>query len=173
MEERSGDNGDSRDPTRPEDLRKEIESLRERITTLERETTLMASDDRELTGDPGMVDVGTDFFQVMSALRSLYLDQEEDQMEIRRISDDIESGRFKVDMTDLMFRLFIRQEIQTARLKLILLSQKLDFDASLFDQLDDLSMLINDPRYSVHQVIIGWKRFEKEVSAEIVRHGTK
>ncbi len=173
MEERVGDSNGSQDPIHPDDIRKEIESLRERITSLERETTLLASDDRDLIGDPGMIDVGTDFFQVMSALQSLYLDQEEDQMEIKRISDDIESGRFKVDMTDLLFRLFIRQEIQTARIKLILLSQKLDFDASLFDQLDDLSMLINDPRYSVHQVILGWKRFEKDVSAEIVRHGSK
>ena len=173
MEERVDDDGGSQDPAQSEDLQREIGSLRERITNLERETTLLASDDRDLIGDPNMIDVGTDFFQVMSALQSLYLDQEEDQMEIKRISDDIESGRFKVDMTDLMFRLFIKQEIQTARLKLILLSQKLDFDASLFDQLDDLSILINDPRYSVHQVILGWKRFEKEVSAEIIRHGSK
>ena len=163
-----------KDPSsKPEDIPEEMRVLKERIASLEREMTLMASDDRDLFGDPNMMDVGTDFFHVMSALRSLYIDQEEDQLEIKKISEDIEGGKLKVDMTDLIFRLFIRQEIQTARIKLILLSQNLDIDASLFDQLDDLSVLIDDPRYSVHQVIIGWKRFDRDVSAEIHRHGIK
>ncbi len=105
----------------------------------------------------------------MQALRALYLDQEEDARRIRKISSDIESGKIKVDMTELFFRFFVRQEIQNARVKLLILSQKFEIDPDLFDQLDDLAVIIDDPRYSVHQVIIGWKRFERTVSEEIKR----
>jgi len=143
----------------------EIASLRKRIEKLEKDLTMLANS-REPEESP-YLEVRGDFFQVMAALRTL--DQDGDMEEIRRISHDIETGNIKVDMTELFFRFFIRQEIQNARLKLLLLSQKFKVSGDLFDELDDLQVLIDDPRYSVHQVVIGWKRFEKDVSAEIGR----
>ena len=120
-----------------------------------------------------MLEIKGGFFETMKALRALYLDQEDDVKAIRKISTDIEKGRIKFDMTELFFRFFVRQEIQNARVKLLILSQRFEIDPDLFDQLDDLAVIIDDPRYSVHQVIIGWKRFEKEVTKEIKRlsHG--
>jgi hypothetical protein len=146
----------------------EIASIKKRLSKVERDLTLLASGRDPKDPNP-YIEVEGDFFQVMSALRSLYIDEEEDLEEIRRISKDIEQGNIKVDMTELFFRFFIRQEIQNARLKLILLSQKFDLRGDLFDQLDDLQVLIDDPRFSVHQTVLGWKRFEKEVSSEILR----
>ncbi|MBN1390466.1 MAG: hypothetical protein JXA22_07485, partial [Candidatus Thermoplasmatota archaeon] len=93
----------------------------------------------------------------------------DDKAEIARISKGIEEGKVRVDMTDLFFRFFVRQEIQNARMKLLFLSQRYKVDPELFDLLDDLSLLIEDPRYSVQQVIIGWKRFERDVASEIKR----
>jgi len=154
------------------DIDKRIRALEDKVQRLEREQTLLF--DGEVNVNQNRVfHVGGDFFQVMAALKSLYIDQEEDLVEIERISHDIEEGKVKVDMADLMFRFFIRQEIQNSRLKLILLSQNLDIDMSLFDQLDDLAVLIDDPRYSIHQVILGWKRFERDVSSEIRRLGQR
>ncbi|MDG6226155.1 MAG: hypothetical protein QCI82_11680 [Candidatus Thermoplasmatota archaeon] len=153
--------GNSMDPS-------EISSLKERISRLEKDITLLANEARASEANP-YLEVRGDFFQVMSALRALYLDQEEDMEEIKRISQDIEEGNVKVDMTELFFRFFIRQEIQNARLKLLLLSQKFKVKGELFDELDDLQTLIDDPRFSVHQVVIGWKRFERSVAEEIKR----
>lgn len=153
--------GKSMDPS-------EISSLKERISRLEKDITLLANEPNSSEANP-YLEVRGDFFQVMNALRALYLDQEEDMEEIRRISKDIEEGNVNVDMTELFFRFFIRQEIQNARMKLLLLSQKFKVKGDLFDELDDLQVLIDDPRFSVHQVVIGWKRFEISVAEEITR----
>ncbi|MGA1819754.1 MAG: hypothetical protein ACMUHU_01970 [Thermoplasmatota archaeon] len=152
-----------------ENVREDIKRIRERIDNLEREFRLMGDPDI-VPEDPGdLIEFQGDFFQMISVLRALYLDQEEDKAELLRISKGIEEGRIKVDMTDLFFRFFVRQEIQNARMKLLFLSQRYKVDPGLFDQLDDLSLLIEDPRYSVQQVIIGWKRFERDVASEIRR----
>jgi len=143
-----------------------IGRIEERVSRLERDVTLLASGRDE---PAQFMEVKGDFFQVMNALRSLYLDEEDDRREIERLSLDIEQGNVQVDMADLFFRFFIRQEIQNARVKLLLLSQKYKVNGELFDKLDDLQILIDDPRHSVHQVVIGWKTFEKAVSAEIAR----
>jgi hypothetical protein len=152
-----------------EGLNKELKELRERIDMLDRELRLMQDPDQISDPTRNLVELQGGFFQMISALKSLYLDQEEDQAKILKISRDIEMGRIKVDMAELFFRFFLRQEIQNSRMKLLFLSQKYDVDPSLFDQLDDLSVLIDDHRYSVQQVIIGWKRFEKNASTEIRR----
>lgn len=150
------------------DSEERMEELEKRVDELEREIRLLHDPDYTDKSRP-MVDVEGGFFQVMNALRSLYLDEEGDQEEIRRLSERIESGDIKVDVIELFFRFFIRQEIQNARIKLILLSQRFDIRGDLFDHLEDLQMLIDDPRYSVHQVVIGWKRFEREAASEIKR----
>lgn len=151
--------------------KEEVDSLARRIQELEREIRLLQGKDK----DPKetMVEIQGGFFETMQTLRSLYLDQEEDQKRIMKISKDIESGNIRFDLTELFFRFFIRQEIQNSRMKLLLLSQKFDVDPELFDQLDDLSVIIDDPRYSIHQVVIGWKRFERNVTKEIDRLRTK
>jgi hypothetical protein len=146
----------------------ELKKLKHRVTKLERDLTMLASGIDPKDPNP-YIEVKGDFFQLMSALRSLYIDEEEDMEEIRRISKDIEQGNIKVDMTELFFRFFIRQEIQNARLKLLLLSQKFKVRGELFDELDDLQILIDDPRFSVHQTVLGWKTFEKDVASEIER----
>jgi hypothetical protein len=145
----------------------------DRLDTLEREIRLLGDPDVSPEENGPLLEFQGDFFQMISLLRELYLDQEEDRAEIKRISRGIEEGKVKVDMTDLFFRFFVRQEIQNARMKLLFLSQRFDVEPHLFDQLDDLSLLIEDPRYSVQQVIIGWKRFERDVSAEIKRLQTE
>lgn len=151
-----------------QEIKEDIGKINERLDSLEREIRLVYdSDHTEL--QPPMLEVDGDFFSVMNTLRALYLDDQSDAKEIRRITKDIEEGNIKVDMTDLFFRFFIRQEIQNARIKLLLLSQKFELKGDLFDHLEDLNALINDHRYSVHQVVIGWKRFEREVSAELKR----
>jgi hypothetical protein len=152
----------SGDETEPE-----IDILRKRIDRIEKDLTILANSQKP--EEAPYMEVKGDFFQVMSALRALYLDEEADMEEIRKISHDIETGNIKVDMTELFFRFFVRQEIQNARLKLLLLSQKFKVKGDLFDMLDELQALIDNPRYSVHQVIIGWKRFERSVSREIER----
>ncbi|MGA1848061.1 MAG: hypothetical protein ACMUHB_01850, partial [Thermoplasmatota archaeon] len=81
----------------------------------------------------------------------------------------IEKGRVRVDMAELFFRFFLRQEIQNSRMKLLFLAQKYDLDPALFDQLDDLAVLVDDHHYSVQQVIVGWKRFERAAGKEIKR----
>jgi len=154
-----------------EELKKELSEAKERLERMEREIRLLQEPER----DPKetMVEIQGGFFETMQTLRSLYLDQEEDQKRIMKISKDIESGNIKFDLTELFFRFFIRQEIQNSRMKLLLLSQKFDVETALFDQLDDLAVVIDDPRYSIHQVVIGWKRFEKNVTAELERLRTK
>jgi hypothetical protein len=156
-------------PEELEELRKELKVTKDRLEMLERELRLLNDPDVAPDENGDLVGFQGDFFQMISMLRALYLDQEEDRAEMVRISKDIEEGNIKVDMTDLFFRFFIRQEIQNARMKLLFLSQRFKVDPQLFDQLDDLSLLIEDPRYSVQQVIVGWKRFEREVAAEIRR----
>jgi hypothetical protein len=146
----------------------DLKELKKRIRKIERDLTMLANGIDPKDPKP-YIEVKGDFFQLMSALRSLYIDEKDDMEEIRRISKDIEQGNIKVDMTELFFRFFIRQEIQNARLKLLLLSQKFKVRGELFDELDDLQVLIDDPRFSVHQSVLGWKRFEKDVSAEIER----
>jgi hypothetical protein len=148
-----------------------IHNLKKKLDELEREIRLLQgpkNDPKET-----MVEIQGGFFETMQTLRSLYLDQEEDQKRIMKISKDIEAGNIQFDLTELFFRFFIRQEIQNSRMKLLLLSQKFDMDTSLFDQLDDLSVIIDDPRYGIHQVVIGWKRFERNVTAELKRLQTK
>jgi hypothetical protein len=152
-----------------EQLKSELEIVKSRMDSLEREIRLLGDPDAGPDDPRNMLEFQGDFFQMISMLRSLYLDQEDDRAEIVRISKGIEKGKVKVDMTDLFFRFFVRQEIQNARMKLLFLSQRFDVEPQLYDQLDDLSLLIEDPRYSVQQVIIGWKRFEREVSTEIRR----
>ena len=152
-----------------EDLRKELWNTKARLDILERDIRLLGDPDISPEENGALLEFQGDFFQMIAMLRELYLDQEEDRAEIRRISKGIEEGKVKVDMTDLFFRFFVRQEIQNARMKLLFLSQRYEVEPHLFDQLDDLSLLIEDPRYSVQQVIIGWKRFEREVSTEIKR----
>lgn len=150
-----------------ESLEQQIGMLNVRIDELEREIRLLS--DPGLSPNGKVVEIEGGFFETMKALRALYLDQEEDVKEILKISHDIEKGNIKVDMTELFFRFFIRQEIQNARVKLLLLSQRFEVTPDLFDQLDDLAVLIDDPRYSVHQVVIGWKRFERMAAQEIKR----
>ena len=152
-----------------ENLRKELDETRYRLECLEREIRLLNDPEVSPEENGALLEFHGDFFQMIAMLRELYLDQEEDRAEIRRISKGIEEGKVKVDMTDLFFRFFVRQEIQNARMKLLFLSQRFKVEPHLFDQLDDLSLLIEDPRYSVQQVIIGWKRFERDVSTEIKR----
>ncbi len=142
---------------------RENEELSKRLDTLEREMRLISSDDEPKP----MMSVKGDFFQVINALRSL--DQEENSLEIERISNDIENGNIKVDMAELFFRFFIRQEIQNSRIKLLLLAKNIDMDPELFDKLDDLTVLVEDGRISIHQIIIGWKSFEREVAKELKR----
>jgi hypothetical protein len=154
------------------ELKKEIFDIKSRLDSLERELRLMNGPGSEARANK-LVEIEGGFFETMNALRTLYLDQEEDAKMIRKISRDIEKGNIKVDMIELFFRFFVRQEIQNARVKLLLLSQRLRMDPVLFDHLDDLSVLIDDPRYSIHQVIIGWKRFERMVSEEINRLKSK
>jgi hypothetical protein len=151
-----------------EGIRREIDQINDRLDSLERDIRLLSAPDLG-PETAKMLEIKGGFFETMQALRALYLDQEEDVKRIRKISADIEKGRIRFDMTDLFFRFFVRQEIQNARVKLLILSQRLDIDPDLFDQLDDLSVIIDDPRYSVHQVIIGWKRFERTVGDEIRR----
>jgi hypothetical protein len=146
----------------------EMKKLKRRISKIERDLTMLATGADPKDPNP-YLEVKGDFFQVMAALRSLYIDEESDMEEIRRISRDIEQGNIRVDMTEIFFRFFIRQEIQNARVKLLLLSQKFKVKGELFDELDDLQSLIDDPRFSVHQTVLGWKRFEHDVSAEIAR----
>jgi hypothetical protein len=150
----------------------ELLDLKKRIEDLERELRLIQSGPHK-PGNEDYLEVQGSFFEVMKALKALYPDRAEDNERMLKISDDIENGNIRIDMTELFFRFFVRQEINNARIKLLLLSQKLNVDASLFDQLDDLSVLIDDPRYSVHQVIIGWRRFERNVSMEIARLRTR
>ncbi|MEA3559040.1 MAG: hypothetical protein U9R75_07285 [Candidatus Thermoplasmatota archaeon] len=151
-----------------EELRALIQEQDKRIQQLEREFRLKEDPDyTERSGD--LLEVKGDFFQMIKVLKTLYLGEEDDMAEIEKISRDIEDGHIKVDMTDLFFRFFVRQEIQNARIKLLFLSQRYQMDPSLFDQLDDLSTIIDDQRYSVQQVIVGWKRFEREASTEIRR----
>jgi len=157
------------DEEEQEKISEDIRKLRERMDTLERDLRLIGDPDIGPDEQNDLIEFQGDFFQMISVLRALYLDQEKDKAEILRISKGIEEGRIKVDMTDLFFRFFVRQEIQNARMKLLFLSQRYKVDPELFDQLDDLSLLIEDPRYSVQQVIIGWKRFERDVSSEIRR----
>lgn len=156
-----------------EELRRELRDTKTRMDTLEREIRLLNDPDLSPEDNGPILEFQGDFFQMIAMLRELYLDQEEDRAEIRRISQGIEQGKVKVDMTDLFFRFFVRQEIQNARMKLLFLSQRFEVEPHLFDQLDDLSLLIEDPRYSVQQVIIGWKRFERDVSTEIKRLQTE
>lgn len=151
-----------------DDTEKKMADLEKRFDMLERELRFLSDPDHE-PQNGNMVEIEGGFFETMNALRSLYLDQEDDAKRIMKISKDIEKGRIKVDMTELFFRFFVRQEIQNARIKLLLLSQKLEVEPSLFDHLDDLSLIVDDPRYSIHQVIIGWKRFERMVTGEIKR----
>ena len=151
-----------------EDIIKELDQINERLDSLERDIRLLSAPEVSTEGEK-VIEIKGGFFETMQALRALYLDQEEDARRIRKISSDIESGKIKVDMTELFFRFFVRQEIQNARVKLLILSQRFEIDPDLFDQLDDLAVIIDDPRYSVHQVIIGWKRFERTVSEEIKR----
>jgi len=149
-------------------LEEDIKGISERLDTLERELRLLS--DPEVAPDKSnIIEVQGSFFEVMQALRALYLDEKGDREQIKKISKDIEQGRIKVDLADLFFRFFVRQEIQNARIKMLILSQKLDVSTSLFDQLDDLAVLIDDPRISIHQVIIGWKRFERTVVKELSR----
>jgi hypothetical protein len=154
------------------EIRRELDHINERLDDLERDVRMLSAPDIGLESER-MLEIKGGFFETMKALRALYLDQEDDVKAIRKISTDIEKGRIKFDMTELFFRFFVRQEIQNARVKLLILSQRFEIDPDLFDQLDDLAVIIDDPRYSVHQVIIGWKRFEKEVTKEIKRlsHG--
>ncbi|MFO8050317.1 MAG: hypothetical protein R6V01_01300 [Thermoplasmatota archaeon] len=151
-----------------EELKARNKELENRIQQLEREFRLR--EDPNYTDESGdLLEVKGDFFQMIKVLKALYLGEKEDMAEIEKISQDIEQGRIKVDMTDLFFRFFVRQEIQNARLKLLFLSERYKVDPSLFDQLDDLSVIIEDPRISVQQVIVGWKRFEREAAQEIRR----
>ena len=150
------------------DLESRMDKLEKRMDDLEREIRLLQDPDYTDDSRP-IVDVEGGFFQVMNALRSLYIDEEGDAAEIKKLSDDIEKGNVKVDVIDLFFRFFIRQEIQNARIKLLLLSQRFKIRGELFDHLEDLQILIDDPRYSVHQVVIGWKSFEREAASEIKR----
>ena len=152
----------------PVQLKKDLKDARKRLDALERELRLLADGPRERPAG-SLMEVEGGFFEVMKALKALYPEKAEDKKLIYKISKDIEKGRIKLDMTDLFFRFFIRQEINNARIKLLLLTQKLPINADLFDQLDDMAVLIDDPRYSVHQVILGWKRFERDVSREINR----
>ncbi|MBN1539491.1 MAG: hypothetical protein JW939_05045 [Candidatus Thermoplasmatota archaeon] len=152
-----------------DDLKKEVEELKSKLETLERDFRLMGDPDVTPDNPNDLIEFKGDFFRMINTLRALYPEREDDKAEIARISKGIEEGRVKVDMTDLFFRFFVRQEIQNARMKLLFLSQRYEVDPELFDQLDDLSLLIEDPRYSVQQVIIGWKKFERDVASEIRR----
>jgi hypothetical protein len=149
-------------------LREELKRLEQRIDTLDREVRFLIDPD-EGPEDKNLVEFQGDFFQMISTLRALYLDQEDDKAKILKISRDIEKGRVRVDMAELFFRFFLRQEIQNSRMKLLFLAQKYDLNAALFDQLDDLAVLVDDHHYSVQQVIVGWKRFEREAGKEIKR----
>ncbi|MCU0799725.1 MAG: hypothetical protein MUC62_08660 [Candidatus Thermoplasmatota archaeon] len=160
----------STDPN--EDDASEMEQIKKRMDVIERELRLVQSGPSR-TPEEDYIEFEGGFFEVMKALKALYPGKAEDNERMLKISDDIEKGNIRIDMTELFFRFFVRQEINNARIKLLLLSQKLDLDASLFDQLDDLSVLIDDPRYSVHQVIIGWRGFERNVSNEIARLRSK
>lgn len=155
-----------------DELRRDIVMINDRLDELEREIRFL-SDPGLVPNGGKMVEIEGGFFETMKALRSLYLDQADDEKRILKISHDIEKGNIKVDLVELFFRFFIRQEIQNARIKLLLLSQRFDVNFDLFDQLDDLTVIIDDPRYSVHQVVIGWKRFERDVQNEIKRLGSK
>ncbi len=146
----------------------ELEQLKRRLDVIERELRLVQCGPSR-NAEENYIEFEGGFFEVMKALKALYPGKAEDNQRMLKISDDIERGNIRIDMTELFFRFFVRQEINNARIKLLLISQKLDVDASLFDQLDDLSVLIDDPRYSVHQVIIGWRGFERNVSNEIAR----
>jgi len=150
-------------------VRKELKKLERRIDVLDREIRLLTDPDIDQSTRKNLVEFQGDFFQMISTLKALYLDQEDDKAQILKISRDIEKGRVKVDMAELFFRFFLRQEIQNSRMKLLFLAQKYDVDPGLFDQLDDLSVLVDDHHYSVQQVIVGWKRFEKEAAREIKR----
>ncbi|MFW3147017.1 MAG: hypothetical protein ACMUIE_09425 [Thermoplasmatota archaeon] len=152
-----------------EESEDKFKELASRLDRLEREIRLLGEHPDRESENGSLLEVKGDFFHMIKVLKALYLDEKEDEEEIRKISEDIEQGNIKVDMTDLFFRFFVRQEIQNARMKLLFLSQRFTVDTSLFDQLDDLSIIIEDPRYSVQQVIVGWKRFERDVSAEIKR----
>ncbi|MGA1822703.1 MAG: hypothetical protein ACMUIG_09260, partial [Thermoplasmatota archaeon] len=110
----------------------EIRRINERLDSLEREIRLVYDSDHTDSQSP-MIGVEGDFFSMMNTLRALYLDDQADAREIRRITKDIEEGNIKVDMTDLFFRFFVRQEIQNARIKLLLLSQKFELKGDLFD----------------------------------------
>ncbi len=151
-----------------EDAVSDIDELKKRLDVIERELRLVQSGPSR-TPEEDYIEFEGGFFEVMKALKALYPGKEEDNERMLKISDDIERGNIRIDMTELFFRFFVRQEINNARIKLLILYQKLDVDASLFDQLDDLSVLIDDPRYSVHQVIIGWRGFERNVSNELAR----
>jgi hypothetical protein len=151
-----------------EEIKEELDRINDRVDELEREIRLLSAPDLEIKKDE-ILNIRGGFFETMQALRALYLDEEEDARRIKKISNDIEKGNIKFDMTELFFRFFVRQEIQNARVKLLILSQRLELDPDLFDQLDDLAVIIDDPRYSVHQVILGWKRFERNVTEEIRR----
>jgi hypothetical protein len=157
---------------RTNDVPDEMGRLKRRLEDIERELRLLQSGPKPRNGE-GFIEVEGGFFEVMKALKALYPGNDRDNQMMLKISDDIEKGNIRMDMTELFFRFFVRQEINNARIKLLLLSQKLDVDASLFDQLDDLSLLIDDPRYSVHQAIIGWRNFERNASNEISRLKSK
>ena len=94
-----------------EQLKSELEIVKSRMDSLEREIRLLGDPDAGPDDPKNILEFQGDFFQMISMLRSLYLDQEDDRAEIVRISKGIEEGKVKVDMTDLFFRFFVRQEI--------------------------------------------------------------
>ena len=81
--------------------------------------------------------------------------------------DEAREGRDNI--YDFIFRLLIRQEINTARTKLLFLVQRYEIDLSLFDQLDQMEEGINNTFISTEELNLRWKIFEERVKTEIER----
>ena len=62
-----------------EELANEMKELKDKIDLIERELRFMQDPDTGVDSGRNLVEFQGDFFQMISALKTLYLDQEEDQ----------------------------------------------------------------------------------------------
>jgi len=94
----------------------------------------------------------------------------EDDTVLGQIVEKLDSAReARESIYDFIFRLLIKQEINSARTKLLFLVQRYDVELSLFDELDTMEVSVNNTFINTEELNLRWKIFEERVKSEIER----
>lgn len=158
------------------EIKHRLSSLEGKVNELERQQRILfmeseARDPENALDDQAPKTDLLDFLEEMNISEASPDDMAEDEGLLEHISKRLdESHRNQTNIYHVLIRLFLKQEVQNSRSKLLFISQNnKDLDLMLFDELSEMEEFVSNPMINIEELSLRWKIFGEKVAKELER----